>query len=99
MITDNTINKDLLEKANTARKASIILAESIYKYIGGIITKSDLKEIVDSVISDDYTVRFKHMYILKDTYDDYLGSNLSPDDLNVLEDDTETFNVIEEGEN
>ena len=99
MITDNSINKDLLERANTARKASIILAESIYKYIGGLITKSDLQEIVDSVISDEYTVRFKHMYIIKDVYDDYLGSGLSPDDLNVVEDDTDTINIIEGGEN
>ena len=90
--------KVFLEEANIARKGCMILAENIYKYLGGLITKEDLKVCVDSILSKDYVTRFYHTYVLKDTY-----ANLTADiDLTDLEDvtfidDTDTF-MLKEGE-
>ena len=91
---------DILKKANIARHVGIILAESIYKYIGGLISLEDLQYIVDNLVSKDYITRFKHQYILKDTYDSTL-TNMFIDDLDkqvTLEDDTDTLVILEEGE-
>lgn len=90
--------KVFLEEANIARKGCIILAENIYKYLGGLITKEDLKSCVDSILSKEYITRFYHVYVLKDTY-----ANLTGDiDLTDLEDvtlvdDTDNF-MLKEGE-
>lgn len=63
------MDKDkLIEEANKARQIAVCLAENIYRYLGDVITKEELKSVVDSLISDDITIRLQHLYINKDTY-------------------------------
>lgn len=96
----NKIDDNLRHEANLARQASLILAENIYKYIGGLISIDDLQNIVDNLLSKEYITRFKHQYILKDTYSSLLPNIFSDDIMisNIEEDDTDTFELIEEGD-
>ena len=90
---------DILEKANTARRVAIILAENIYAYLGGERSKDDLKYAVDTLISEAYTKFFTHKYITKDFYkSEYI--NGFQDDLegNVV-DDTDDLIIIDGSDN
>lgn len=61
--------EELRLKANEARKVAIILGCEIYRYLGGEICKNDLKNTVDSLISEEFTKRWEHQYITKDFYE------------------------------
>lgn len=92
------MDKDkLLEEANKARSVAVTLAENIYRYLGNEISKDDLKNIVDSLISDDLIVRFDHLYIKKDTYRNTFVSGFVDDPDNMCyEDDTEELIIKED---
>lgn len=75
----NKENIDLLEKANIARRVAFILAENIYAYLGGVISKEDLKNLVDKLMRDDYIKLFTHKYLLKDTYEGLTPSSYMED--------------------
>lgn len=86
----------LLEEANKARQVAICLAENIYRYLGDELTKSELKDVVDSLISDDIITRLDHLYIKKDVYTNTFVAGFV-DDLNSCEeDDTETITIKED---
>lgn len=83
----------LIAEANKARQIAVCLAENIYRYLGGNISKEGLKEIVDGLISDDIITRLDHLYIKKDAYentfiagfvDDPENESVSPDDTEEL---------------
>lgn len=87
----------LIDEVNKARHVAICLAENIYRYLGDEISKDDLKHTVDSLISDDITIRLDHMYIKKDTYKNTFVSGFVDDPDNICyEDDTEDLIIIED---
>lgn len=89
---------DILDKANVARRVAMALAENIYRYIGGLISIEDLKQVVDKLISEKETIRLYHQYILKDTYDSTLAHMFQYDLSEAFdEDDTDTI-IIEESD-
>ena len=85
-------DEKLLEEANKARQIAAILSESIYKYLGGVITSEELKIITNKMLSESRIKLLEHKYIIKDLcipgFEDLSSSR---DDLN----DVEELNITD----
>ena len=85
-------DEKLLEEANKARAVAMILAESIYRYLGNEIDKDQLKAITNTLLSEARVKFLEHRYIYKDLTDiGAFDTSSNRDDLN----DVEELNITD----
>ena len=90
----------LLEEANKARQIAVCLAENIYRFIGEEISKEELKDVVDNLMSDDIVARLNHLYIKKDAYKNTFVFGFMDDPSNETFDldETDALNIVGESD-